>query len=128
MWHRGVVFITTAQLNSSKPDLRFCEGSNPARGVSEIRDGDDLWQWSHLEIRLRFWSVNYTTETILSWSSSLLYVSDIGANSFAQFQLGASNSEKDKYLKKRKNTFWNQYEIVQYEIREDENLRGSSQS
>ena len=31
-----------------------------------------------------------------------MYVSDIGANSFAQFQLGASNSEKDKYLKKRK--------------------------
>ena len=120
MGHRGVVFITTAQLNSSKPDLRFCAGSNPGRGVSEIRDGDDLWQWSHLEIRLRFWSVNHTTETILSWSSSsLLYVSDIGANSFAHFQLGASNSEKDKYLKKRKNTFWNQYEIVQYEIREN---------
>ena len=26
-----------------------------------------------------------------------LYVSDIGASSFAQFQVGASNSEKDKY-------------------------------
>ena len=128
MWHSGVVFITTAQLNSSKPDLRFCAGSNPARGVSEIRDGDDLWQWSHLEIRLRFWSVNHTTETILSWSSSLLYVSDIGANSFAQFQLGASNSEKDKYLKKRKTLLENKYEIVQYEIREDKNLRRSSQS
>ena len=32
--------------------------------------------------------------------TTLLYVSDIGANSFALFQLGASNSEKDKYLKK----------------------------
>ena len=44
--------ITTAQLHSTKPELRFCAGSNPARGVSEIRDGEDLWQWSLLEIRL----------------------------------------------------------------------------
>ena len=48
-WHRGVVVITTAQLHSTKP---FCAGSNPARGVSEIRDDEDLWQWSRLEIRL----------------------------------------------------------------------------
>ena len=39
---RGAVVITTAQLHSSKPELRFCTGSNPARGVSEIRDGEDL--------------------------------------------------------------------------------------
>ena len=38
----GVVLITTAQLHSSKPELRFFAGSNPARGVSEIRDGEDL--------------------------------------------------------------------------------------
>ena len=38
----GVVVITTAQLNSTKPELRFCAGSNPARGVSEIHDGEDL--------------------------------------------------------------------------------------
>ena len=42
MWRRGVVVITTAQLHSPKPELRFCAGSNPARGVSEIRDGEDL--------------------------------------------------------------------------------------
>ena len=24
------------------PELRFCEGSNPVRGVSEICNGDDL--------------------------------------------------------------------------------------
>ena len=53
MWRRGVVVITTAQLNSTKPELRFCAGSNPARGVSDIRDGEDLWQWSRLEIRLK---------------------------------------------------------------------------
>ena len=38
----GVVVITTAQLHSTKSELRFCAGSNPARGVSEIRDGEDL--------------------------------------------------------------------------------------
>ena len=39
---RGVVVITTAQLHSIKPELRFFAGSNPACGVSEIRDGEDL--------------------------------------------------------------------------------------
>ena len=38
-----VVAITTAQLHSTKPELKFCVGSNPARGVSEIRDGEDLY-------------------------------------------------------------------------------------
>ena len=39
---RGVLVITTAQLHSTKPELRFCAGLNPARGVSEICDGEDL--------------------------------------------------------------------------------------
>ena len=38
----GVVFITTAQLHSTKPELKFCAGSNPACEVWEIRDGEDL--------------------------------------------------------------------------------------
>ena len=42
LWRRIVVVITTAQLHSTKPELRFCTGSNPARGMSEIRDGEDL--------------------------------------------------------------------------------------
>ena len=42
VWRRGVVVITTAQLHSTKPELRLCAGSNPAHGVSEIRDGEDL--------------------------------------------------------------------------------------
>ena len=42
LWRRGVVVITTAQLHLTKPELRFCSGSNPARGVSKIRDGEDL--------------------------------------------------------------------------------------
>ena len=32
--------ITTAQLHSTKPECRFCAGSNPACGVSEICDGE----------------------------------------------------------------------------------------
>ena len=51
-WRRGVVVITNAQLHSTKPELRFCAGSKPACCVSEIRNGEDLWQWSRLEIRL----------------------------------------------------------------------------
>ena len=51
-WRHGVLAITAAQLHSTKPELRFCAGSNPALSVSEIRDGEDLWRWSWLEIRL----------------------------------------------------------------------------
>ena len=52
--------ITTAQLHSTKPAFRFCAGSNPACGMSEIQDGDDLWQCSWLEIRLNafcWWTI-----------------------------------------------------------------------
>ena len=42
LWRRGRVVIATAQFHSTKPELRFYAGSNPARGVSEIRDGEDL--------------------------------------------------------------------------------------
>ena len=42
MWRRSVVVLATAQVHSTKSELRFCVGSNPARGVSEIRDGEDL--------------------------------------------------------------------------------------
>ena len=38
----GVVVITTAQLHLTKPEFRFCASLNPARGVSEIRNGEDL--------------------------------------------------------------------------------------
>ena len=34
---RGVVVITTAQLHSTKPEPRFCTGSNPACSVSDSR-------------------------------------------------------------------------------------------
>ena len=42
LWSGGVVVITAAQLHSTKPELRFWAGTNPARGMSEIGDGEDL--------------------------------------------------------------------------------------
>ena len=33
---------TTAQMHLIKPELRFCAGSDPARGVSETRNDEDL--------------------------------------------------------------------------------------
>ena len=42
LWRRGAVVIATVQLPSTKPELRFCTGSNPARGMLEICDGENL--------------------------------------------------------------------------------------
>ena len=42
LWRRGLVVIATVQLHSTKPERRFCAGSKPPRGMSEIRDGEDL--------------------------------------------------------------------------------------
>ena len=42
IWRCGVVVIATGQLHSTKPKLRVGIGSNPARGVLKIRDGEDL--------------------------------------------------------------------------------------
>ena len=44
--------MTTVQLHTTNSELRFCLGSNPTRNMSEICDGEDLWPWSRLEIRL----------------------------------------------------------------------------
>ena len=52
LWRRGVFVITAAQHHSTKHELKICAGTNPAWGVSEICDGENLWQWSRLEIRL----------------------------------------------------------------------------
>ena len=48
-WRHGVGVITIAQLHSTGPELMFLAGSSPARGVSEICDVEDLWQWSRLK-------------------------------------------------------------------------------
>ena len=52
LWRHSVVVITTAQLYSTKSELRFCTESNPAHGVSKIRSGEDIWQWLRPEIKL----------------------------------------------------------------------------
>ena len=54
--------IATALLHSAKPELRIYAGPEPARGVSEIHNGEDLWQCSQLANHLS--SVNHTTKTI----------------------------------------------------------------
>ena len=43
MWRRGAVVISTAQLHSIKPELRYCAGSNPACGFAR----DSRW-WGSL--------------------------------------------------------------------------------
>ena len=39
---RGIVIVTTSQLNSTKPELKFCTGSNSDCGLWEIQDGENL--------------------------------------------------------------------------------------
>ena len=38
----GVVVIAAAQLHSTKPERRFCTGSNTVHSISEFCDGEDL--------------------------------------------------------------------------------------
>ena len=94
--------ITTAQLHSTKPELRLCAGSNPACGVLEIRNGENLWQWPWLEIKINafknnsspwnrvfclcnnssdnhylqrlFWDIFFCLFGILSWIIPMLYL------------------------------------------------------
>ena len=69
--------ITTAQLHSTKPELRFCAGSNPARRV-----GDSRW-WGCLTMvpagnkAKRLSSVNQTPKTIHQFNS-INYISFAG--------------------------------------------------
>ena len=82
---RGVVVITTAQLHSTKPELRSCAGSNPACNMLEIRNGEDLWQWSWLEIKLNAFhrstihennsssSFSYSTLSLVPWPDPSIY-------------------------------------------------------
>ena len=42
MWRRGVVVIISAQHTPTQFELRLSTSSNPARGVSEIRDSEDI--------------------------------------------------------------------------------------
>ena len=69
----GVVVITTVQLYSARPKLTFCAASNPDNGVLVFRDGEDLWQWSELEIRLNIFRGTIIPQkrnsTLFIWTS-----------------------------------------------------------
>ena len=90
--------ITTTQLHSTKRELRFCTGSSPAPSVSEILIGEDLYQWSLLEIRLNTfcWStipqkqfivIIFTRDTIQSWAL-FSRNKDLGRTSWINFERG----------------------------------------
>ena len=72
-FRRRLLVITTAQLHSAKPGLRFCAGWNPARGVSEIWDDENLWQWSRLEIRLYTFQLSTTLQKQFNSLPSAIY-------------------------------------------------------
>ena len=42
LWHRGEVVITIVQLQSTKPELRFCTGSHLAHGLLKACDFESL--------------------------------------------------------------------------------------
>ena len=43
-WHRGVVVITTAQLRSRKPELRFCAAAYQRFTMVRISDNGPGWK------------------------------------------------------------------------------------
>ena len=49
-WCSGYRYYTTS---INKVWTQVLRSTNPARGVSEIRDGGNIWKWSRLEVRLK---------------------------------------------------------------------------
>ena len=96
-WRHGVGGITAAQLHSVKPELRFGASSNPAHGVSEIRDGENLWQWSPLEIRL---NANHTAKTIYHLHH-YGFIEKSNGNNYLAFSSTVDNKKAlEKYIKR----------------------------
>ena len=64
------MIIAAVPFHSTKPELKFCVGINPTRGESMIcdgenLDGENLWQWSRLDIRHLFnWATNHFAKEI----------------------------------------------------------------
>ena len=67
--------FTIAQLHSTRPELRFCAGSNPAHGMLEIRDGEDLSQWSRLAIKL-----NAFCQSTIPQKKFIIIIQGLGPN------------------------------------------------
>ena len=89
-----MILKASAKLHLTKPELRFCAGSNPARCVSEICDGEDLWQWSRLEIRLTVFCLSTIPQKQFTIISKWMY-----------FLI------KDDDLLKKYNTIWDKVSI-----------------
>ena len=65
MWRRGVMVMTTPQLHSAKPELRFCGVLNPAPGVFEIGDGGGTLTMVQTGNKVKsLSSVNHTTKAV----------------------------------------------------------------
>ena len=64
-----MVVITTAQFHQPSLNSGSAQVQNPARGLSEIRDGEDLWQWIRLNIRLNTFFRSNIPQKQLSSSS-----------------------------------------------------------
>ena len=104
--------VPTAQIHSAKPELRFCIGSNPARKVSKIRDGEDLWQWSQLEIRLNPFHRSTIqqkkfTKTIQNWIFARQRTWDKNYSIVIIFHIDCAQKNQVTKFKKFKNVlFW----------------------
>ena len=86
-WCSGYHYCTTSFI---KAWISFCAGSNPARGVSDIRNGEDLWQWSRLEIRLRLSSVNHTEQFIII----IIIINDVSTRTFCSYKKDSDNTNR----------------------------------
>ena len=108
MWCRGEVVITTAQLHSTESELKFCASSNPACSVSEIRDGENLLQWSRVEIRqnsFRRSTIPQNNSSSSSSSSSLRFSNELYSKALLDslcLTLKGSNKQGETTQKERK--------------------------
>ena len=69
----AVVVMITAQLHSTKSKHRFCRGSNSARDVLKICNGEHTRHWFHLEMiwnEMKLFLVNLHNFTIISANTS----------------------------------------------------------
>ena len=69
----SVFRITTTQLHSTNPELKFCASSIPVYGMLDICDSKNLCEWSRLEKRLdafRSSTVPFHKNNLSSSSSS----------------------------------------------------------
>ena len=90
--------ITTAQLESTNPELRFCAGSNSAHSRLEIRNSEDLRQWSRAGNKANcLSSVKHTTKTI---HQSINRVADVEIKTNETLSIPKTNKNINALIKK----------------------------